>query len=118
MNGIPAMVLFDSGAIQSFVSFALSKRFVKAPWELDCPLDVEIADDRTVKVARVHQDSTLMLFSEQYLVDLVSIPLCRNKVIVVMDWLSPNRAVIDGEQQLVRVRTPSGGELMIQGERP
>ena len=35
-----------------------------------------------------------------------------------MDWLSPNGAVIDCELQLVRVRTPSGGELVIQGERP
>ena len=35
-----------------------------------------------------------------------------------MDWLSPNGAVIDCEQQLVRVRTPSGGELVIQGEGP
>ena len=50
--------------------------------------------------------------------DLVPIPLRGNKVIVGMDWLSPNGAVIDCELQLVRVRTPSGGELVIQGERP
>ena len=50
--------------------------------------------------------------------DLVPIPLKGNKVIIGMDWLSPNGAVIDCEQQLVRVRTPSGGELVIQGERP
>ena len=35
-----------------------------------------------------------------------------------MDWLSPNGAVIDCAQQLVRVKTPSGGELVIHGERP
>ena len=35
-----------------------------------------------------------------------------------VDWLSPNGAVIDCEQQLVRLRTPSGGGLVIQGERP
>ena len=35
-----------------------------------------------------------------------------------MDWPSPNGAVIDCELQLVRVRTPSGGELVIQGEKP
>ena len=50
--------------------------------------------------------------------DLVPIPLCGNKAIVGMDWLSPNGAVIDCEQQLVMIRTPSGGELVIQGERP
>lgn len=35
-----------------------------------------------------------------------------------MDWLSPNEAVIDYELQLVIVWTPSGGCLVIQGERP
>ena len=50
--------------------------------------------------------------------DLVLIPLHGNKVIIGMDWLSPNGAVIDCAQQLVRVRTPGGGDLVIHGERP
>ncbi|XP_052624820.1 uncharacterized protein LOC128132335 [Lactuca sativa] len=118
VNDIPAMVLFDSGATRSFVSLVLSKRFSRAPGELDCPLEVEIADDRTVRVARVHRGCSLQLFDEQFSVDLVPIPLRGNKVIVGVDWISPNGAVIDCELQLVRVRTPSGGELVIQGERP
>ena len=68
----------------------------------------EIVDDRTVQVARVHPRCTLQLFSEQYLVDLVPILFHGNNIIVDMDWLSPNEAVIDCEQQLVRVRTTSG----------
>nr|KAJ0205103.1 hypothetical protein LSAT_V11C500241070 [Lactuca sativa] len=36
-------------------------------------------------------------------------------VMVGMAWLSPNGAVIDCELQLVRVCTPRGGELVIQG---
>ena len=118
MNGIPALVLFDSGATRSFVSLALSKRFSRAPGELDCPLEVEIADDRTVRVDKVYRGCSLQIFEEQFSVDLVPIPLRGNKVIVGMDWLSPNGAVIDCELQLVRVRTPSGGEIVVQGERP
>ena len=53
-----------------------------------------------IRVMRVHRDCTLQLFSEQYPMDLVPIPLRGNKVIVGMDWLSPNGAVIDCEQQL------------------
>ncbi|XP_023731847.1 uncharacterized protein LOC111879616 [Lactuca sativa] len=64
VNGISAMVLFDSGATRSFVSLALSKRFSRAPRELDCPFDVEIADDRTVRVTTVHRGCTLLLFDE------------------------------------------------------
>ena len=58
MNGISALILFDSWATRSFVSLALSKRFARALRELDCPLDVEIANDRSVCVARVHRSYT------------------------------------------------------------
>ena len=38
-------------------------------------------------------------------------------MIVGMDWLGANGAMIDCERQLVRVKNPSGEELVIQGER-
>ena len=118
VNGISALVFFDSGATRYFVSRALSKQFVGASGELDCPLDAEIADDRTVRVARVYRGCTLQLFDEQFSMDFVPIPLRGNKVIVGTDWLSPNGEMIDCEQHLVRVRTPSKGGLVIQCKRP
>ena len=63
----------------------LNKRYARTPGELDCLLDVEITDDRYVLVARIHWGCTLQLFSEEYLVDLVRIPLRGNKAIVGMD---------------------------------
>lgn len=78
---------------------------------------MEIADDRTVRVTRVHKACSLQLFDEQFSVDLVPIPLRGHKVIVGMDWLSPIGVLIDCELQLVRVHTPSEGELVIQVER-
>ena len=98
VNGISALVLFDLGATQSFVSRALNKRFVGALEEQDYPLDVEIEDDRTVWFARVHRGCRLQLFDEHFSMDLVPIPLRGNKVIMGMDWLSPTGAVIDYEQ--------------------
>ena len=118
MNGILVQVLYDLGATRSFVSLALSKRFSESLGMLDYPLEVEIADDRSVRASTVFRDCVLRLFEERYLVDLVPILLRGNKVIIGMDWLSPNGAVIDRVQQLVRIRTPSGGELVVQGERP
>ena len=118
MSGITVQVLFDSGATRSFVSLALSKMFPESSGKLDCPLEVEIADDQSVRVLEVFRDCVLRLYKESYLVDLVPIPLRGNKVIIRMDWVSPNGAVINCAQQMVRVRTPSGGELVIQGERP
>ena len=51
VNGIPVQVLFDSGATRSFVSLTLSKKFPESSGMLDCPLEVEIADDRSVRAS-------------------------------------------------------------------
>lgn len=75
VNDIPALVLFYSGATRSFVSLALSKRFGDTPREIDYPLEVEIDDDRPVRVLRVHRGYVLELFHERYPIDLVPIPL-------------------------------------------
>ena len=72
VNNISALVLFDSGAIRSFVTLALSKRFSRASGERDCPLNVEIVDDRTIRVTRVHIGCTLRLLDEQFSMDSYS----------------------------------------------
>ena len=53
---------------------------------------------------------------QAYLIHLVPIPLCGNKVIVGMDWLSPNGAVTDCRHYTVHIWAPSGGELVIEGK--
>ena len=73
--------------------------------------------DRTVSVVRVFRGCVSNLFSERFPIDLVLIPLRRLKVIIGMDWLGPNGVVIDFERHLVRVRTASGGEMVIPSER-
>lgn len=56
---------------------------------------MKIVDDPSVRVSRVHRGCVLELFSESYPIDLVPIPLSQSKVIVGMDLLSPNGAMID-----------------------
>lgn len=116
-NGMSTHVLFDSGATRSFVPLALSKKFGDAPGTLDSLLEVEIADDHTFSVVRVYQGCVLNVLGERFRVDLVPISLRRLKVIVGMDWLGANGAMIDCERHLVRIRTQNGGELVIHGER-
>ncbi|KAL7602564.1 hypothetical protein Lser_V15G25340 [Lactuca serriola] len=95
VNSISFMVLFDSGATRSFVPLVLNNKFSNAPGEPEYPLEVEIADDRPLRVSRVYRGCLLELFSERYSTDLVPIPLCENKVIVGMDLMSPNEEMID-----------------------
>ena len=53
------------------VSLALRKKFSDAPEILDYPLEVEIVDDRSMSVSRVHQGCILNLLNERFLIDLV-----------------------------------------------
>ena len=69
-----------------------------------------------MSASRVHRGCIMNLFSERYSIDLVPIPMRGSKVIIRMDWLGRNGAMIECERQLVRVRTPSGGELVIPDE--
>ena len=66
MNDIFALVLFGSEATGSFVSLALNKRFIGAPGELNCPLDVEIVDDRSIRLVRVHRGSHTFAWEQGY----------------------------------------------------
>lgn len=76
VNGLSALVRFYSGATRSFLSLALSKRFIDAPGDLDYPLDVEITGNRpvTVRVSMVHRGCILEIFGVRYPIDLVLIP--------------------------------------------
>ncbi|KAI3700047.1 hypothetical protein L2E82_44662 [Cichorium intybus] len=55
VNSTPTFALFDSGASHSFVSAALGKCFGIALGTLHRPLEVEIADDKTVKATSVYR---------------------------------------------------------------
>ena len=97
VNCISALVLFDFGATRSFESLALSKRFAESSGTLDCPLEFKSTDDLSVCASKVYRDCVLRMCGVRYLVGFVPIPLRRNKVIIGIDWLSPNGVVIDCE---------------------
>ena len=85
-------------------------------WELECPLQVYIANEHGVSASVVYQGCVLEIFGVPYLIDLIPIHIGDVCVIVGMDWLSRFGSMIDCEGQRVVVRTPSGGELVIYGE--
>ncbi|XP_023768582.1 uncharacterized protein LOC111917162 [Lactuca sativa] len=118
VNGMTAHIFFDSGATRSFVSLALGKKFRDAPKTLDSPLEVKIADDRIMGAVRVYRNCVMNVLGERFWVDLFPIPLRGIKAIVGMDWLGANGSMIDCERQLVRVRTPSGGDWLFMERGP
>lgn len=116
VNGMTTHVLFDLGATRSFVSLVPINQFIYAPGDLYYSLDMEIADYHTMNAPSIHRGCILELFCKKHLIISIPIPLQGTNIIVDMEWLSSNGDMIDCENLLVRVQTPSGGELIMHGE--
>ncbi|GKA33766.1 putative reverse transcriptase domain-containing protein [Tanacetum coccineum] len=116
VNLLPARVLFDSGVDRSFVSELFSQNFIVPISRLKPPLDVEIPNSKIIHVANVFQNYEVEIDNEKFSIDLIPMPMGEIDVVIGMDWLSKYDAIISCQNNLIRIRTPSGGETLIYGE--
>ena len=93
-----------------------SENFNRTLGHLDIHLDVEIVVDEILNVTSVFKSCEIEVSGVRFPIDLIPIVTKEISVIVGMDWLSRNQAIIDCDRQLIRVQTSNGGELVIQGE--
>ncbi|GJX40206.1 putative reverse transcriptase domain-containing protein [Tanacetum coccineum] len=79
--------------------------------------DSEVADNKIIHVVSVFQNCEIEINNEKFPVDLIPMPMGEINVVIGMDWLCKNKAIISCQNKLIRVKTPSGGETFIYGER-
>ncbi|GKD60830.1 putative reverse transcriptase domain-containing protein [Tanacetum coccineum] len=94
LNDHHAYMLFDSGADRSFISNTFSALLDITPYALDVSYAVELADGRTSETNTVLMGCTLGLLGHPFNIDLMPIELGSFDVIISMDWLAKNHAVI------------------------
>ncbi|GJS37893.1 putative reverse transcriptase domain-containing protein [Tanacetum coccineum] len=94
LNEYHAYMLFDSGADRSFVSNTFSTLLDIIPSALDVSYTVELADGRTSETNTMLRGCTLGLLGHPFNIDLMPIDLGSFDVIIGMDWLAKNHAVI------------------------
>nr|GEY31323.1 hypothetical protein [Tanacetum cinerariifolium] len=115
LNNNYASVLFDSSADQSFVSATFSNLLDVIPDTLDISYDVELADRRITQTNTVLGGCIIGLLGHPFNVDLMPIELGSFNVIIGMDWLANNHAVIVCDEKIVLI--PFGDEILIvQGD--
>lgn len=85
MNSVPALVLFDLGVTQYFLSTSFCRGFISARETLDRPLRVAIADDCMVSTSEIYRDCVLEIFVVGLPIDLIPIAMVDACVIVGMD---------------------------------
>ncbi|GJU24813.1 putative reverse transcriptase domain-containing protein [Tanacetum coccineum] len=116
LNDHHAYLLFDSGADRSFVSNTFSTFLDIIPSTLDVSYAVELADGRTSETSTMLRGCTLGLLGHPFNIDPMPIDLGSFDVIIGMDWLAKNHAVIVCDEKIVRI--PYGNKILIvQGDK-
>ncbi|XP_024963703.1 uncharacterized protein LOC112503970 [Cynara cardunculus var. scolymus] len=117
LNKRPACILFDSGAINSFVSFGYTQYLNFVPIMLEKPLNVDMANGVTLVADKVYKDCKLDLDDHEFTVDLIPIDIYNFDVVIGMDWLTKNRADIICSRRMIRIPMENGELLYVYGER-
>ncbi|GKB80909.1 putative reverse transcriptase domain-containing protein, partial [Tanacetum coccineum] len=116
LNNHHAYVLFDLGADRSFVLNTFSALLDITPSSLNVSYAVELADGRTSETNTVLRGCTLGLLAHPFNIDLIPIDLGSFNVIIGMDWLAKNHAVIVCDKKIVHI--PYRNEILIvQGDK-
>ncbi|GJY67909.1 putative reverse transcriptase domain-containing protein, partial [Tanacetum coccineum] len=116
LNDHHAYMLFDSSADRIFISNTFSTLLDIILSALDVSYAIELADERTSETNTVLRGCTLGLLGHPFNIDLMLIDLGSFDVIIGMDWLAKNHAVIVCDEKIVRI--PYGNEILIvQGDK-
>ncbi|GJS53796.1 putative reverse transcriptase domain-containing protein [Tanacetum coccineum] len=117
LNDHFATLLFDSGADFSFISTNFAPLLNLKPSIVNPGYVIEVADGKKVEVDRIIRDYKLELVNSLFIIDLIPLGHGSFDVIVGMDWLSKNKAVIVCHEKVVEIPLEGGGILRVQGER-
>ncbi|GKE99835.1 putative reverse transcriptase domain-containing protein, partial [Tanacetum coccineum] len=117
LNDHFATVLFDSGADFSFISTKFAPILNMKPSIANPGYVIEIADGKKVKVDRIICGCKLELGSSLFTIDLIPLGHGSFDVIVGMDWLSHNKAVLVCHEKVVEIPLVDGKLPRVHGER-
>ncbi|GJY81498.1 putative reverse transcriptase domain-containing protein [Tanacetum coccineum] len=108
--------ILGGGADRSFVSNTFSTLLDITPSTLDVSYVVELVDGRTLETNIVLRGCTLGLLGHPFNIDMIPIDLGSFDVIIGMDRLAKNHAVIVCDEKIMRI--PDGNEILIvQGDK-
>ncbi|GJX10662.1 putative reverse transcriptase domain-containing protein [Tanacetum coccineum] len=111
-------VLFDSEADFSFISTEFAPLLNVKPSIVNPDYVIEVADGKKVEVDSIIHDCKLELGSSLFNINLIPLGHGSLDVIVGMDWLSQNKAVIVCHEKVVEIPLEDGRTLRVYGERP
>ena len=107
VNSVPARVLFDSGASHSFVSHKFSHEQDLAMVPLLHRLVVQ-SPGSNMRAAHISHGNQIEIGGSSFPASLIILGNSDIDVILGMDWLTANAAVIDCAERSVSLKIPEG----------
>ena len=112
-----AKILFDSGASHSFVAASSVDVLGLKVETLDEPLHVSSSLGIRVRIDKICQDCELEISGILLMVDLRVMDISDFDVILVLNWLTAHRVVIDCDSRRITTYTRDGIRVIFQGEK-
>ncbi|XP_073017461.1 uncharacterized protein [Primulina eburnea] len=108
---VPAYVLFDCGATHSFMSKRFAKKLGRKPDKLTEPFRIATPTSRAIETDEIYRDCKISISDQTFSADLIQLIMVDFDVILGMDWLARNNAVVDCKGNRVKLRTPDQEEV-------
>ena len=112
----PGKVLFDTGATTSFISRQFIIKHGINCTKLETPITI-LSAGGTILVTHVKQEQVIMIRRCAFYADLFVLPMKDIDVILGMNWLEENGALIDCADKTVSLKSPEGGRIIYQGDK-
>ncbi|XP_075499985.1 uncharacterized protein LOC142538559 [Primulina tabacum] len=113
---VSAYALFDCGATHSFVSKRLAKKLGLKPELLAEPFRIATPTNNAIKNHEIHRDCLISIGNQTFSADLIQLVMADFDIILGMDWLARNNAIVDCKRKRVKLRTPNQEEIVYHGK--
>ncbi|VFQ98546.1 unnamed protein product [Cuscuta campestris] len=108
--------LIDPGSTLSYVCMPIPDMPNIPREDLDNPVIVSNPLGHSLRLTHVYHDCPLVVQGKTFPASLIELPHREFDVILGMDWLTANQAVVDCGAHTVRLRAEDGSDVLIRGE--
>ncbi|XP_073317295.1 uncharacterized protein [Primulina huaijiensis] len=116
IQSVHAYVLFDCGATHSFMSKRFAKKLGRKPDKLTEPFRIATPTSRAIETDEIYRDCIISIGEQIFGVDLIQLIMVNFDIILGMDWLARNSAIVDCKGKRVKLRTPGQEEVVFHGK--
>ncbi|XP_073025046.1 uncharacterized protein [Primulina eburnea] len=113
---VSAYVLFDCGATHSFISKRFAKKLGCKPEKLNEPFRIATPTSRAIETHEIYRDCKISISNQTFSADLIELIMVDFDIILGMDWLAKNNAIVDCKGKKVKLITPNQEEVVYQGK--